>query len=155
MTIATALLSKCSKLLERGVGELEHGSTGAWEHEQLNPENPLLGALSCRFLIRGEPPNKNAAKPSGNPTLATASPPGDARIRKSSKSRSKINGSLLQTRLFEQSGLCPEQHGSCINHLNLLTYSKHFLQLFVRLYILSLLLAPLYFQQRSVLWDRC
>jgi len=36
---------------------------------------PCLVALSCRFFIRGEPPNKNAAKPSlrdaartGNPT---------------------------------------------------------------------------------------
>jgi hypothetical protein len=29
----------------------------------------LLGALSCRFLIRGEPPNKNAANPSPGETL--------------------------------------------------------------------------------------
>jgi hypothetical protein len=29
----------------------------------------LLGALSCRFFIRGEPPNKNAAKPSPGETL--------------------------------------------------------------------------------------
>jgi hypothetical protein len=31
---------------------------------------PLLGALSCRFFIRGFPPKKNAANPSGNPTNA-------------------------------------------------------------------------------------
>jgi hypothetical protein len=30
-----------------------------------------LVSLSCRFFIRGFPPNKNAAKPSGNPTSAS------------------------------------------------------------------------------------
>ncbi len=41
-------------------------------HVKLNVVNdnlapPLLGALSCRFLIRGEPPNKNAAITVGEP----------------------------------------------------------------------------------------
>jgi hypothetical protein len=43
--------------------------------------------MSFRFFMRGKPPHKNAAKPSGNPTLAlakpavgTASPTGDTQI---------------------------------------------------------------------------
>jgi hypothetical protein len=32
---------------------------------QLSTLNSLLGALSCRFFIRGEPPNKNAAQSGG------------------------------------------------------------------------------------------
>jgi hypothetical protein len=34
-----------------------------------DPKSACLDALSCRFFIRGFPPNKNAAKPSPLETL--------------------------------------------------------------------------------------
>jgi hypothetical protein len=79
----------------------------------------LLGALSCRFLIRGEPPvgvgeacrrhslslrrYKNAANPSGNPTLAIASPTGDARIRNPTYAFIWIDSKLSDNQSLEKS----------------------------------------------------
>ncbi len=58
--------------LSKGRGQEFHFLRRNSSHVKLNVVNdnlapPLLGALSCRFLIRGEPPNKNAAITVGGP----------------------------------------------------------------------------------------
>jgi hypothetical protein len=51
-------------------GDEKRERRGNWEMPKAStlklPSTLCLDSLSCRFFIRGEPPNKNAAKPSGN-----------------------------------------------------------------------------------------